>query len=255
MESIDDGPVKTSVQSQVRIPRYCKKFAKRSAVFLSAFNVTLGLAMSRILVRFPRVCEYCWMSIAKNSVKVLDLARIPVYLSPNQTLALGQLWKKQTAILVFLRHFACIACRAHAAQVWRERNKYQSSGAKIIFVGNGQPEWIEKFREDLGIDKGVIVTDPSLNSFRLAGFKSGLFNLIQPASALNAAKLAMEGHTQKPFAGDSGSHLQMGGILVVNPKNKVLYQYVSDALGDVPEEPYVEIIINDEAANERSPTR
>lgn len=193
------------------------------------------------------------MSDAKNSIDVSKLGAALVYYNSEQKLALSQLWQKQTAILVFLRHFACIACRAHASQVWRDRQKYQSSGAKIVFVGNGEPHWIEKFREDLGIDKGVIVTDPSLASFELAGFKKGLFYLLQPASALNAAKLVLEGHTQKSLAGDSGSNLQMGGIIAINPDGKVLYHFVSEALGDVPEEPYLEIIRKDEESTVATP--
>lgn len=182
-----------------------------------------------------------------SNINIEELSNIQVFASPDQQLTLGHLWKNQTAILVFLRHFACIACRAHASQVWGEREKYQKSGAKVVFIGNGQPNWIEKFREDLGIDKGVVLTDPSLRSFEAAGFKKGFFTLLQPQSAVNAAKLLMAGHSQKAANKDSGSHFQMGGILAINTQNKPIYHYVSEALGDIPEEPYLAIIREDEA--------
>lgn len=149
--------------------------------------------------------------------------------------------------MVFLRHFACIGCRTHAAEVWRDRAKYERNGAKIVFIGNGQPEWIEKFRADLGIAHGIVLTDPTLQTFKFAGFKNGFFNLVQPQSAINAAKFALQGNKQINYDKNAGSHLQMGGIIAVNPQNKVIYHFVSDSLGDLPEEPHLEIIKNDEA--------
>jgi peroxiredoxin len=136
-------------------------------------------------------------------VNIEQLAATRIYAGPDQTLLVGQLWQKQTVVLVFLRHFACIACRAHAAQVWSERAKYEKSGAKIIFIGNGQPNWIEIFRQDLGIDTGVVLTDPSLLSFKEAGFKSGFFNLVRPESVLNLVKLSKDGYTQTTYTTDA----------------------------------------------------
>lgn len=185
----------------------------------------------------------------ESYVNIEHLATIRIFASPDQQILVGQLWKKQTAIMVFLRHFACIACRAHAAQVWNDRTKYESSGAKIVFIGNGQPNWIEKFREDLGIDKGIILTDPSLTSFKAAGFKNGFFTLLQPASVAGVIKLAKDGNVQKPYSDDAGTHWQMGGILAINTSGKVLYRYASKALGDFPREPHLEIIKQDEAAD------
>jgi peroxiredoxin len=181
-----------------------------------------------------------------SSIDIVRLANTPVLTARGEKLRLGQIWQKQTVILVFLRHFACIGCRAHAVQVWNDREKYESSGGKIIFVGNGQPHFIEKFQEDLGITGAVILTDPSLESFRAAGFRRGFFAVVQPKSVLNAAKLAVEGHRQTAYSKEVGTHWQLGGVLVVNTHGKVLYQFLSESLGDFPQEPHFEQIISDE---------
>lgn len=183
-----------------------------------------------------------------SGVNIHELAQTPVFAAPDQALLIGQLWQKQTVVLVFLRHFACIACRAHAAQVWGERERYERTGAKIVFIGNGQPIWIEVFRQDLGIQKGVVLTDPSLRSFRAAGLNKGVFNLIRPRSAINSLRLARQGYAQGKPTDGTGSHLQMGGVLAVSSTSKVLYHFASEALGDFPSEPYVEIIQRDELA-------
>lgn len=177
---------------------------------------------------------------------VFALSQLYVYSAPDTKLMLGQLWLNNTVILVFLRHFACIACRAHAAQVWQDREKYERGGAKIVFIGNGQPSYIEMFRQDLGIDIGVILTDPTLKSFKAAGLKRGLFALLNPKSVTNMAKLAMEGHKQTASSKETGVHLQMGGIVVINQKSKILYHYASESVGDLPNEPHLEIIKKEE---------
>lgn len=184
----------------------------------------------------------------QTGVDIPQLANTRVFAAQEQALLVGQLWQKQTVVMVFLRHFACIACRAHAAQVWGERERYESSGAKIVFIGNGQPNWIEGFRQDVGIERGVVLTDPSLLSFKAAGFKSGLFNLVRPQSVINLVKLKQQGYAQGPYTPDAGSHWQMGGILAVSTRGKVLYHFTSQALGDFPAEPYLEIIQEDESA-------
>ncbi len=60
----------------------------------------------------------------------------------------------------FLRHFGCASCKMHATQIWNEKEKYQSSGAKIIFIGNGQPNFIKNFKNELDIQSADVLTDP-----------------------------------------------------------------------------------------------
>ncbi len=181
-----------------------------------------------------------------TDIDIEQLARTSVFVGPEQRLLIGQLWQKQSVVLIFLRHFACIACRAHAAQVWGERQKFDRAGVKVIFIGNGQPNWVEKFRQDLGIQHGVVLTDPSMLSFKAAGFKNGFFNLVRPASVINMLKLSMDGYTQSPYTADAGSHWQMGGVLAVSTGGKVLYHFASKAVGEFPNEPFLDVIQRDE---------
>ena len=187
------------------------------------------------------------MNSKPNSyVDIVSLANCTVYFPPGRQLKLGQLWQKQTVIMVFLRHFACIACRAHASQVWQEREKYEKSGAKLVFIGNGHPDFVSKFVEDLGLGEAMVLTDPSLESFRAAGMKRGFFQVIQPKSLTGALQLAKQGHRQTAHSSEAGTHWQMGGVLAINSKSKILYHYRSEFVGDIPNEPYIEIIQKDE---------
>jgi peroxiredoxin len=149
---------------------------------------------------------------------------------------LGELWSGTPAILVFLRHFACIACRAHAGSVWQNRQALEQNGAKIHFVGVGSSDYIKKFKEDLKIYDASVVTDPSLLSFRVAGFKRGFLATHGPRSIFNTLKLVAEGHGLKAPQEGSGDLWQLGGTLVVAPDGRVTYQFISEALGDFPPE-------------------
>ena len=51
----------------------------------------------------------------------------------GEEIPLHHLWKEQTAILVFIRHYACIECRTIAKDVWAQREKFEKSGGKIHF--------------------------------------------------------------------------------------------------------------------------
>lgn len=147
----------------------------------------------------------------------------------------SRFWNKNTAILVFLRHFGCIACRSHAIEIWSKRNELEKNGGRIIFIGSGEPSCIESFRADFGLAEAPIFTDPTLRAFELGGFRRGITRLVNGKSLSNAIALSREGHQNgSVFDTKTGSHLQMGGVIVVQAGPKVTYHYVSEALGDTP---------------------
>ena len=181
-----------------------------------------------------------------TSVDLVALANSVVLDSESRKIKMGQLWQSQSIIFIFLRHFACIACRAHAVEVWRDREKYEKTGARLIFVGNGAPNYIENFKAELGLQKALILTDPSLEVFRAAGFRHGFFELVQLKSILNAIKLAGKGHSQDTLVAE-GSNWQNGGVLAIGKSGKVLFHFISQALGDFPNEADIELILNIES--------
>ena len=163
-----------------------------------------------------------------SSVDLVALASIIVLDSESCKIKMGQLWQSQAVIFVFLRHFACIACRAdaHSVRVWKDRERYEKTGARLIFVGKRAPNYIENFKSELGLQKAMILTDPSLEVFRAAGFRHGFFELVQLKSILNAIKLAGGGHSQATLIAE-GSNWQNGGVLAVGKNGKVLFHFIS----------------------------
>ncbi len=171
-----------------------------------------------------------------NSVNIVQLANAKIFDEQEQPNTFGKLWTKQTTMFVFLRHFACIACRTHAKQIWEQKDKYQQNGAKIVFIGNGSPHFIHIFRQDLQLGDAPIYTDPSLESFRAAGFKRGFLKALGPTAIKNGLKMASQGNKQSTYTKAAGDLWQLGGVLVVKPDGTVPYHYISEVLGDYPPE-------------------
>jgi len=96
-----------------------------------------------------------------------DLARLKILDADDRAIELGSLWRERTAVLVFLRHFGCLHCREHLAQLLSDVATVRAAGADIYVIGNGSPSFIEGFREQTGW-KGPIYTDPSLGVYRAA---------------------------------------------------------------------------------------
>ncbi len=168
----------------------------------------------------------------QDKVDILTLNRLKVLDETGREFLISSLWKEKPAVLVFVRHFSCIACRAHVKQIWGEKEKFRRSGAQIVFIGNGEPYFIRSFKEDLGVQDATIYTDPTLKTFDACGFLRGFLNLIDPRGVKNIVELLMDGHRQGPIDKASGVHTQMGGVVALKHPGIVLYHFVSEYLGD-----------------------
>lgn len=163
---------------------------------------------------------------------ILALSRCSVQDEAGQPFPLYDLWKNQTAILVFLRHFGCIFCRAHAKDVWNRRNDFEKNGAKIAFIGNGSPHMIAQFKIELGISEAPIYTDPTLAAFKAVGFKRGFLAAVNPRAIFNLSKAKNLGVQQGTYSKEQGDLWQLGGLIVIKPDGKVPYLYISQVAGD-----------------------
>lgn len=154
----------------------------------------------------------------------------------DQPILLGTLWERNPAIMIFLRHFACITCRAHAVEVWGRRKELENNGAKIYFIGSGAPYFVGKFKKELELFDTQIFTDPTLRVFQAAGFERGFFKALHPSGIYNGYQKSKEGHSQGKYEKDAGDLWQLGGVIMIKPGNKLAYHYISEVAGDYPPE-------------------
>ncbi len=171
-------------------------------------------------------------AVTPPSVDILNFSKSIVYHEGGAATELYKLWQKKNTVFIFLRHFACIACRAHATEVWKRKAEFETKNTQLIFVGNGSPDFILKFKEDMKLVGAAVFTDPTLGVFQAAGFKKGFLSAWGPESIKNGIKLFSEGHRQGMPSKEAGSIWQLGGTVAVRTDGTILYQYIEEAMGD-----------------------
>jgi peroxiredoxin len=168
----------------------------------------------------------------QSQIDILTLNRLLVLNENGQEILISSFWKSNPVVIIFLRHFGCIACRAQVDKVWKNKEALQKTGNKIIFVGNGTAEMINGFKEELNIMDAPIFTDPTMEIFDACGLNRGLKYLLNAKAILQAGKLYKEGYTQGTQKKENGAHTQMGGIMAIKPPGQVTYHFASEYLGD-----------------------
>jgi peroxiredoxin len=156
------------------------------------------------------------------------LAKLTVLDGDGRAIALGSLWADHVAILVFIRHFGCIHCRDHVVTLARNLDRLEATGARMIVIGNGSPSFIAGFRDETGW-KGPLYTDPTLAAYRAAELQRGVLKTVDPRGLLGAARALASGRRQGRTQGDQW---QQGGVVVVAPGDRVIWQHASERAGD-----------------------
>jgi hypothetical protein len=113
-------------------------------------------------------------------------------------------------------------------QLHRRIDRIHAAGAELVVIGNGSPSFIAGFRETTGYH-GPLYTDPSLEVYKAAGLKRGVFKVINPRAAMAALGALRGGHRQGATQGDA---LQQGGTLVIDRAGVVLWAHVDEYAGD-----------------------
>ncbi|WP_372656126.1 AhpC/TSA family protein [Halobacteriovorax sp.] len=168
----------------------------------------------------------------QQRVNVLALNRLKVLSETGEEVLFSTFWKDKTVIIIFLRHFNCISCRAHADQIWNLHKELNKISTKIIFVGNGSPQVIKLFKKDLNIEDADVYTDPKLEVFKACGMDRSFTNYVSFKSLAELRKLRKQGYTSGSYPEGAGDSLQNGGVVGFRDPGKVIYHFTSRYLGD-----------------------
>jgi AhpC/TSA antioxidant enzyme len=103
-------------------------------------------------------------------------------------------------------------------------------GANVAIVGNGLPAMAKGFVERLKLaGEAQVLTDPKRQSYRLAGFRRGVWATLGPRALVNLVRALRKGLGTGKIEGDAW---QQGGTLVVARGGEVLFRYASAHQGD-----------------------
>lgn len=166
----------------------------------------------------------------QNKVDLLALKRLNILSEKNEKIMFSSLWETGQVIIIFIRHFGCPSCKAHVQSIWEQKENLKNK--RIVFIGNGQPAMIKKFKEELKTTDLEIYTDPSLETFEACGLKKGLRYLVNFKSMKSMIDLKKKGYQMSAWEEEYGDKNQMGGILAFKDPGLLLYHYISNYLGD-----------------------
>jgi len=144
---------------------------------------------------------------------------------------LGDRWQDAPAVLVFLRHFGCIACSEHVTLLMPRTHELHGLGVNVVFVGNGEPRYIDGFIRRHGIVPELVevLTDPERGAFRAADLERGFWRTFGLRAGFHALRARLMGNRQGSIEGDN---LQQGGVLVIERDGTLVYAHADATLGD-----------------------
>jgi hypothetical protein len=103
-------------------------------------------------------------------------------------------------------------------------------GANVAIVGNGLPAMAKGFIERLKLGgEATVLTDPSRETYRLAGLRRGVWATLGPRALVNLLRALRKRLGTGKIEGDPW---QQGGTLVVGRGGEVLFRYAGEHQGD-----------------------
>jgi len=167
------------------------------------------------------VLEAATMLAARARYELLDPLGRPTFLED----ILGS----RPTLLCFLRHFGCLFCFEHAANVLHVRAKLEAQGAQVVFIGNGNPSHAREFIFEHGLSGGVF-TDPSRQLYRSLDLKHGMGRTLNVRSIRHAQRAYRQGFSQRGVKGDPW---QQAGNVAVSAQGEVLCIQRAEVAGEV----------------------
>jgi hypothetical protein len=119
-------------------------------------------------------------------------------------------------------------CREHVGQLLHRVERVRQAGGEIVVIGSGTPNFIAGFREQTGWT-GPLYSDPELASYRAAGLRHAMWRNFTPVNAVFAVRALARGNFQGRTQGDPS---QQGGVLVIVPPGRIVYEHTSKLAGD-----------------------
>ncbi len=160
----------------------------------------------------------------------------------------GSLWARRDAVIVFVRHFACVGCAEHLSALRPRIDEITRLDVGVAIIGSGTPDQLAGFieREDLGSHDVACFTDPSRASYRAAGLVRSVWGTFGPIAIGQVALSYLRGFRNGRPQGDLH---QQGGTLYVRQDGTLAYYHRAHHLGDhAPLVDVVDVVLAEQAS-------
>ena len=161
-----------------------------------------------------------------------DLALVSAEGNPVQ---LSSLWKKQTLVLAFTRHFGCPQCKEMVDALATSAEEFSNKNLALAFVTQGTPEAAKAFCEERAPGH-LCLSDPDRKAYRAYGLERATvrqtflsWNVWRSNKRL---KKERGWNTDLPPAGQDA--MQMAGTFVIAEDGRIRLPYYYDDIADHP---------------------
>jgi hypothetical protein len=168
----------------------------------------------------------------QHDLDIDQISQLNIVSENNLITPVPRLWANSNVVIVFIRHFGCLVCRAHVEQLLQYRDQLKLRRTELVFVGNGSPHMISAFKKNLAINEACIYTDPTRQLFKICGMKYNPLRMLDIRGILNIKEFFDQGYRQGEYSRDNGSLFQLGGVLAINKAGKIVYHFISEFVGD-----------------------
>jgi peroxiredoxin len=147
--------------------------------------------------------------------------------------SLSTYWRREPAVVVFLRYFGCPFCQAQVVQLRDERERFSDLGAGIVLIGQGSPSEAVSFTERMKQPFECLV-DPDRSAYRAFGLARGTpAQLYGPRVAVPFVRAQLNRETvQRGLQG--GRFMQMPGTFVIDTEGTVRMAHRNRHVADNP---------------------
>ena len=108
------------------------------------------------------------------------------------------------------------------------KGKLDAAGIPLVAIGSGSPGGARHFIEKLHFT-GEMYVNQDLSAYRAFKLERGFWKTLGPASLIRGIQAMREGFRQGRMDGDNW---QQGGIFVMGPGNKLIFQHRNKFAGD-----------------------
>lgn len=155
---------------------------------------------------------------------------------------LSKLWKKQTLVLAFTRHFGCPQCKEMFDTLAGARAELESQGLALAVVTQGTPEETKAFCAERA--PGVTcLSDPQRLAYKAYGLGRGsLYQTLLSPNIWKSNKRLEEGKGWKPETPPKGQDaFVMSGTFIIGTDGRIRMPYYYE---DIADHPPVDILLH-----------
>lgn len=142
---------------------------------------------------------------------------------------LSGLWAERPVALVFMRHFGCIFCREHAADLNEAVGEVEAAGGSLAAIGLGTPAQAAEFRRMSGITYPLLVSEDTSVHEAMGLGRGNWTRVIGPQNIGGAIRAARKGHSAKRTGADMS---QLGGTFVIDTSGRPVFEHRASKAAD-----------------------